>query len=227
VVLTGLVAQPLAVFFSPIGRLVLAKSLIHGILFALLVPVLVRHPALQLKVERFGSQAACREREAQITVSREGVLMSIFEASRSVWTGRMLSLLRIVAGALFIEHGTQKVFGWPPTNVIHVPVTLMSMLGVAGLIETFGGIAIVLGLLTRPVAFILAGEMAVAYFTAHFPRSLFPVNSGGDPAVLFCFIFLYFMFAGAGPWSLDAMIGSSGRATPPGEARRQRHAAAA
>lgn len=95
--------------------------------------------------------------------------MSIFEPSRSVWTGRMLSLLRIVAGVLFIEHGTQKVFGFPPTTVIPVPVTLMSALGVAGLLETFGGIAIVLGFLTRPIAFLLAGEMAVAYFTAHFP----------------------------------------------------------
>jgi putative oxidoreductase len=139
----------------------------------------------------------------------------------------MLSLLRIVVGALFIEHGTQKVFGFPPTTVIPVPVSLFSALGIGGLLETFGGIAIVLGFLTRPVAFVLAGEMAVAYFTVHFQRSFFPVNSGGDPAVLFCFMFLYFMFAGAGPWSVDAMISGSGRGAPPGEAPRQRHAAAA
>jgi putative oxidoreductase len=153
--------------------------------------------------------------------------MSIFQASRSVWTGRMLSLLRIVAGILFIEHGTQKVFGWPPTTVIQVPVSLMSTLGVAGLLEVVGGIAFTLGLLTRPIAFVLAGEMAVGYFAVHLPRSFFPVNSGGDPAVLFCFIYLYFTFAGAGPWSLDAKIGSSGRAAPPGEAPHKRYEAAA
>jgi putative oxidoreductase len=139
----------------------------------------------------------------------------------------MLSLLRIIVGLLFLEHGTQKIFGWPPSTMMPMPVQIGTMLGSAGLIETFGGLAILLGLLTRPVSFLLAGEMAVAYFTSHFPRSFFPVNSGGDPAVLFCFIFLYFMFAGAGPWSLDAMIAGSGRASPPGEAPRQRNAAAA
>jgi putative oxidoreductase len=139
----------------------------------------------------------------------------------------MLSLLRIVAGILFIEHGTQLVFGWPPTTAMRVPVSLMSALGVAGLLEVFGGIAFTLGLLTRPVAFVLSGEMAVAYFTAHFPRSFFPANNGGDPAVLFCFLYLYFMFAGAGPWSLDAKIGSSGRGAPPGEAPHKRYEAAA
>lgn len=153
--------------------------------------------------------------------------MSMFQASRSEWTGRMLSVLRIVVGLLFLEHGTQKIFGWPPSPMMPVPVAIGSMLGSAGLIETFGGLAIILGLFTRPVSFLLAGEMAVAYFTSHFPRSIYPVNSGGDPAVLFCFIFLYFMFAGAGPWSVDALIAGSRRAEPPGEAPRQRHNAAA
>jgi putative oxidoreductase len=139
----------------------------------------------------------------------------------------MLSVLRIIVGILFFEHGTQKIFGWPPSTMMPVPVAIGSMLGSAGLIETFGGLAIILGLLTRPISFLLAGEMAVAYFTSHFPRSIYPVNSGGDPAVLFCFTFLYFMFAGAGPWSLDAMIAGSGRAAPPAEASRQRNSAAA
>jgi putative oxidoreductase len=154
--------------------------------------------------------------------------MSIFEPSRSsAWTGRMLSLLRIVAGIVFIEHGTQKILGLPPSAMIKAPIPLMSTLGMAGMLETFGGLAIILGLLTRPIAFLLAGEMAVAYFTKHFPRSLFPVNSGGDPAVLFCFLFLYLVLAGAGPWSLDAMIASSRRAATPGEDPHQRDSAAA
>ena len=130
--------------------------------------------------------------------------MSIFEASPSA--DRMLAALRIVAGLVFVSAGTMKLFGYPPSPVPIPPFSLMSELGVAGLLETFGGLAIVLGVLTRPVAFILAGEMAVAYFQFHFPQSFFPTVSNGIPAVLYCFLYLYLAFAGAGAWSLDTMI---------------------
>ena len=87
-----------------------------------------------------------------------------------------------------------------------MPYLLMSLNGLAGIIETFGGVLLLIGFLTRPVAFLAAGEMAVAYFKVHIVRSIFPIANGGDNVVLFCFIYLYFVFAGAGPWSLDAMI---------------------
>jgi putative oxidoreductase len=121
----------------------------------------------------------------------------------------MLSVLRIVAALLFIEHGTQKMFGFPAGNGPHNPYVLMSMMGLAGVLESIGGLAILFGAFTRPVAFLLAGEMAVAYFTAHFPRSFFPTLNGGDTPVLFCFIFLYFVFAGGGAWSVDALMAKS------------------
>jgi putative oxidoreductase len=91
------------------------------------------------------------------------------------------------------------------------PVRLVSQMGLAGLLETVGGTCIVLGLLTRPVAFVLTGEMATAYFQAHLPKSFFPTVNGGVMAVLYCFIFLYITFAGAGPWSIDALIARSRR----------------
>lgn len=120
----------------------------------------------------------------------------------------MLSVLRIVTAAVFMVHGTQKLFNWPPApQPMHVE--LMSQFGLAGVLETFGGFALLLGIFTRPVAFLLAGEMAVAYFQGHAPRSPFPVNNGGDNVVLFCFIFLYLMLAGAGPLSIDHMIASN------------------
>jgi putative oxidoreductase len=135
--------------------------------------------------------------------------MSIFEPSRSPWTGRMLSILRIVAGAVFMSFGTMKLFNYPPMPTGMPPISLMSQMGLAGTLEVFGGFLILIGLLTRPVAFILAGEMAVAYFQGHYPRSFFPSVNMGTPAILYCFIFLYLVFAGAGPWSVDAMIARS------------------
>ena len=118
----------------------------------------------------------------------------------------MLSICRIVAGLMFMSYGTMKLFNIPPAPMPGFPVKLLSEMGAAGFLETIGGLAIVLGLFTRPVAFILAGEMAVAYFQSHFPKSFFPTVNAGVPAVLYCFLFLYLIFAGAGPWSLDAMI---------------------
>jgi putative oxidoreductase len=125
----------------------------------------------------------------------------------------MLSVLRIVAGLIFVMNGTMKLLGFPPPPPgSHMgPLVLMSQLGIAAILETFGGAAILLGVLTRPIAFLLAGEMAVAYFQVHFPQSIFPLTNGGQPAVLLCFIFLYIVFAGAGPWSIDANIARSRR----------------
>jgi|ERR1700719_1628913 putative oxidoreductase len=110
----------------------------------------------------------------------------------------VLSVLRIVVALLFLEHGLQKFFGFPSAGP---PMT--SLLYVQGVIEVVGGILLLLGAYTRVVAFILAGDMAFAYFMAHFPRSFFPAVNGGDAAVLYCFVFLYLLFAGGGPWSVD------------------------
>ncbi|MEO8181341.1 MAG: DoxX family protein [Deltaproteobacteria bacterium] len=130
--------------------------------------------------------------------------MWIFEPSPS--SQRALAALRIVAGFLFMLAGTMKLFAFPPAAEASGPVELGSLMGIAGILETFGGLAILLGLLTRPVAFVLAGEMAVAYFKAHFPHSFWPTVNEGVPAVLYAFVFLYLAFAGAGAWSLDVLI---------------------
>jgi putative oxidoreductase len=120
----------------------------------------------------------------------------------TLWAPRMLAILRIVTGLLFLEHGTQKLFGFPPSE--YPSPGLLSLMGVAGMLETVGGVLVVLGLLTRPVAFVLAGMMAVAYWMAHAPQSVFPTLNGGDAAILYCFVFLYLFAAGPGPWSVDA-----------------------
>jgi putative oxidoreductase len=122
------------------------------------------------------------------------------------WAPWLLSLLRIVAGFLFLFHGAQKLLAWPtgvgPGNTT---VPLMSLMGLAGIIELFGGSLICVGLFTRLVAFIASGEMAVAYFRAHAPRGPWPLVNMGELAVLYCILFLYLAAAGPGPWSLDAM----------------------
>ena len=135
--------------------------------------------------------------------------MSVFEYSRSPWTARMLSVLRIVTGLMFLTAGTTKLFGFPPSPTPMPPIHLMSQLGLAGMLETIGGTCILLGLFTRAVAFVLAGEMATAYFQVHLPISFFPTTSGAVPAVLYCFIYLYMTLAGGGPWSIDSMIARS------------------
>ena len=114
------------------------------------------------------------------------------------WSPRMLSVLRIMTGLLFLEHGTQKLFAFPGPGP-----ALTTLLVVQALIELVGGILILIGLFTRPVAFILAGDMAVAYFMAHAPRGFFPTLNGGQLAILFCFVFLYLFVAGGGVWSID------------------------
>ena len=112
-----------------------------------------------------------------------------------------LAALRIITALLFIEHGTQKLFGFPPA-----PYAITTLFFVAGVIELVGGVLILLGLFTRPVAFLLSGEMAIAYFTVHMPINFFPANNQGDGAVLFCFIFLFLVAAGPGAFSLDGGI---------------------
>ena len=117
------------------------------------------------------------------------------------------SILRIVTGLIFLEHGTQKFFGFPGGDRAGSGLALDNMGAYAGIIETAAGLLIALGLFTRPAAFIASGTMAVAYWTVHAPQNGFPVNNGGDAAILYCFVFLYLFFAGPGPWSLDAVRG--------------------
>jgi putative oxidoreductase len=124
---------------------------------------------------------------------------------RSLWTPRFLSLLRIVAAFLFVAHGSQKLFGFPSAEP-RDPATIFSLAGIAGVLEFFGGSLLLLGLFTRPVAFILSGLMAVAYFYAHAKRGFWPIVNRGELAVLYSFVWLYIAAAGAGSWSLDAML---------------------
>jgi putative oxidoreductase len=121
----------------------------------------------------------------------------------SAWAPRLLSVLRIVAGFLMLWHGTQKLFNLPPSD--HGGVELLSQMGLAGVLEFGGGVLFLLGLFTRPVAFLLSGTMAVAYFQAHAGQGLLPIQNRGELAVLYCFVFLYYVASGAGPWSLDAL----------------------
>jgi putative oxidoreductase len=120
------------------------------------------------------------------------------------WAPYLQSVLRIVAAFFFITHGTQKLFAVPVAEP-RDPVPLASLAGLAGVLETFGGLLLLVGLFTRPVAFLLAGEMAVAYFLRHAPRGFWPILNQGELAALFCFVWLYLAAAGPGPWSLDAL----------------------
>jgi putative oxidoreductase len=138
----------------------------------------------------------------------------------SIWTPRLQSILRIVVAGLFLMHGSAKLLHIP-----HVPqfdnVQLTSLVGIAGLLELLGGILLLIGMFTRPVAFILSGEMAVAYFMAHQPRGLLPIMNGGELAAIYSFVFLYFAVAGGGLWSVD----QRGRARANRPTRRARAAA--
>ena len=128
----------------------------------------------------------------------------------STWKWGIHALLRAVTGALFMQHGVQKLFGLllAPDRPWSGPPPVFSQFWFAGVLEGFGGALIVLGLFTRPVAFLLSGEMAVAYFQAHFPRSFWPILNGGEHVVLFCFVYLYLFATGAGPYSVDAVLRS-------------------
>jgi putative oxidoreductase len=116
---------------------------------------------------------------------------------------RVLSVLRFVSGLLFLMHGTQKYFSFP-LRATPVGPEVLSQFGIGGLIEMVGGVLIMIGLFTRPAAFITSGMMAVAYFQFHAPQGLFPILNRGEGAILFCFVFFYLVFAGPGPWSMDA-----------------------
>lgn len=130
--------------------------------------------------------------------------MSSLQNMRPGWEPRLLSVMRIMVGLMFLQHGLNKILNFPATANHHVYEVMTLVPGLAGIIETAGGVLIVLGLFTRPVAFILAGEMAFAYFMAHAPGGFFPLLNGGERAVLYCFVFLYLWAAGGGIWSLDA-----------------------
>ena len=121
----------------------------------------------------------------------------------SHWSPQVLSVLRIMTALLTIQHGTQKFFAFPPSEWFPEAPALFSMMWIAGIIELVGGILILVGFLTRPVAFVLSGFMAAAYFIGHAPNGFFPVSNGGDAAILYCFIYLYIVFAGPGAWSVD------------------------
>ena len=125
------------------------------------------------------------------------------------WQPRLLGLLRIATALLFLQHGTAKLLGFPHVAMFD-NLRLLSLLGIAGVLELAGGILLLLGVFTRPVAFILSGEMAFAYFLAHAQKSFFPVLNQGELAALYCFVFLYLAVAGGGAWSL-----MRDRITPP------------
>ena len=130
----------------------------------------------------------------------------------SAHSGKVLSLLRIVTGLMFMQHGTQKIFSFPAEAM--GPFNIASQMGVGGVLELVGGALIVLGLFTRPVAFILSGMMAVAYFQMHWAfgaASPFPLVNEGELAALYCWVFFYFVFAGPGEWALDNLIGNKRR----------------
>lgn len=120
------------------------------------------------------------------------------------WSGPVQSILRIFTGLLFLAHGTAKILVWPQVEMFKDGVPVGSLLGIGGLLEIVGGVLIVLGLFTRITAFVLSGMMAVAYFMFHAPAAFFPIINGGELAIIYSFVFLYFAAAGAGPWSLDA-----------------------
>jgi putative oxidoreductase len=141
------------------------------------------------------------EADGSLPLAQEPAANSVLDA----WAPRVLSILRIVAALLFLEHGLMKLFAFPaamPGSPHPMPPIELA----AGLIEVVGGSLLALGLFSRAAAFITSGEMAVAYFLAHAPRSFWPAINFGDLAILWCFLFFYFVFAGPGPWSVDAFF---------------------
>ena len=138
--------------------------------------------------------------------------MTIDNALLQTWKPRTLAMLRIVTAYLFMAHGTAKLFGSPHIGMFD-GLQLLSLVGLAGVLEVFGGALLAIGLFTRPVAFVLSGFMAVAYFMAHASQGhvLLPILNQGELAVLYSFVFLYFAFSGAGAWSLDSIRGEATR----------------
>jgi putative oxidoreductase len=139
-----------------------------------------------------------------VVINHHRIVENPMDSLIANWTPRLLSVLRIVAAFLFIEHGLQKWFGFPVP--FPFPITLWSLPGIAGVMEIVGGALLLLGLFTRPVAFLLSGEMAFAYFIAHAPKGFWPIVNQGELAALYCFLFLYLAAAGGGPWSVDRLL---------------------
>lgn len=129
----------------------------------------------------------------------------------AAWAPRLLSLLRIVTGLIFLAHGTQKFLSFPAGQMAGSGWALDNPGHFAGIVELVCGFLIAIGLLTRPAAFLASGTMAVAYWYAHAPQDFFPVNNMGDAAILYCFVFLYIAAAGPGPWSVDSRLNSGAR----------------
>jgi putative oxidoreductase len=152
------------------------------------------------------SRRAFRRRGDAIGIGRvkfcRGTTMN---ETMAAWAPRALSVLRIVTGLMIIEHGMAKYVGFPVVPAL-ANVQPMSLPGIGGVLELVGGALLILGLFTQPVAFILSGEMAVAYFMVHAPRSFYPLLNGGSLAIIYCFACLYLSTAGAGPWSVDATM---------------------
>jgi len=127
-----------------------------------------------------------------------------FDAIATAWAPRLLSILRIIAGLMLLEHGTAKLLKFPVVPSM-ANLNMSSLPGIAGYFELVGGALLVLGLFSRPAAFIMSGMTAVAYFSAHAPRGFFPILNGGELAIVYCFALLYLAAAGPGPWSIDAV----------------------
>lgn len=134
------------------------------------------------------------------------------QSLNTVWAPRALAALRIVAGLLFLAHGLVKLWGFPE-GALPGAQPLLSLFGIGAMLELVGGVLLILGLFTRPTAFLVSGEMAVGYFMFHMPASPFPAVNGGDAAILFAFIFLYLFTAGPGAWSLDGAFRSAAAKT--------------
>jgi len=130
------------------------------------------------------------------------------ESFAETWRPQLLSVLRIVTALLFIPHGTAKLFGWPQVQYF-ADLEIFSLVGVAGVLEVFGGLLLLVGLFTRSVAFLLSGLMAAAYFLGHAGQGFWPLLNGGELAALYSFVFLYFVASGAGAWSLDSRLAPS------------------
>ena len=131
--------------------------------------------------------------------------MTDFKTFSVRWAHRLLSVLRIISAFLLMQHGCQKLFGFPDTQHV-AAIHLFSLLGLAAVLELFGGFLLLIGLFTRPIAFILSGLMAFAYFMAHAPRGFWPMMNNGELAVILCFVFFYLSAAGGGSWSIDRLM---------------------
>lgn len=140
--------------------------------------------------------------------------MSLFEPMRQPWPDRVLAVFRIIAGLIFLTAGTTKILGYPPSPMPVPPIEVFSQIWIGAWMEIIGGILIVIGLFTRPTAFILSGEMAVAYFQFHAPGSFWPTVNMGVAAIMYCWFFLYLAVAGPGAWSIDQTVARRRRTLP-------------